>query len=221
MLRAPAIGPMSPSWAKTCLKGCQRASKVDERCCLHIALRHGAGDDLIEPCDDLADKETFDALNVGLEVWILAPIVVPGVRQVSLSDILTAVYQPDYKRARRCISLPLPIASSEHLVRLVHGHALAGIVGITRQLVSITKPALEVILKMIERSRPGLLILRRPGQGCEEGRRGLEVLLPECGALIGGLELSAGRAGPGGVESIDVAGLLVDGDRAADCGVSV
>jgi len=116
--------------------------------------------------------------------------------------------------AKRRVSLPLPVPSTEDFIRLVHRHALRCIVGITWQLISITQPALEVILKMIERPGPGPLVLSRPGQGREKRCRSLEVLLPECCTLVGILQLSAGRAGPRGVESVDTAGLLVDGDGA-------
>ena len=45
---------------------------------VHVALLDVAIDDLVQTGDDLADEETLDALDVGLEVGVLAPVVVPG-----------------------------------------------------------------------------------------------------------------------------------------------
>jgi len=50
---------------------------------VYVALLDVATDDLIEACNDLADEETLDALDVGLEVGVLAPVVVPLSYRVS------------------------------------------------------------------------------------------------------------------------------------------
>jgi len=115
------------------------------------------------------------------------------------------------RRGRICYS-PLPIPSTEDFIRLFLRHALACIVGVTRQLISITQPALEIILQMIKRARPSTLVLRRPRQSLQQRRRSLQMLLPERSALVCVLQLATGTTGPGGVERVDAGRLLVHGD---------
>ena len=50
---------------------------------VHVAFLDVATNDLIETCNDLADEETLDTLDVGLEVGVLAPVVVPLSYRVS------------------------------------------------------------------------------------------------------------------------------------------